>query len=31
VFATCFAIILLFVAGERLLIDPIDRMLKPVK
>lgn len=30
VFATCFAIIILFVAGERLLIDPIDRRLKPV-
>jgi NitT/TauT family transport system permease protein len=31
VFATCFAIVILFVAGERLLIDPLDRLLKPAK
>jgi NitT/TauT family transport system permease protein/sulfonate transport system permease protein len=28
VFATCFAIVLLFVLGERLLIDPLARMFK---
>jgi NitT/TauT family transport system permease protein len=28
VFATCFTIIVMFVAGERLVINPLDRMLK---
>ncbi len=27
VFATCFAIVLLFVAGEKLMIDPLSRMI----
>jgi NitT/TauT family transport system permease protein len=29
VFATCFAIVIIFVAGERLIIDPLARRFAP--
>jgi NitT/TauT family transport system permease protein/sulfonate transport system permease protein len=28
VFATCFAIVVMFVAGERLIIDPLSRRVR---
>jgi NitT/TauT family transport system permease protein/sulfonate transport system permease protein len=28
VFATCFAIIVMFIAGERLIIDPLSRLVR---
>jgi NitT/TauT family transport system permease protein len=31
VFATCFAIVLLFITGERLLIEPLARMTRPAQ